>query len=119
MRAMVALHTLQCSLASRGVEVEVAAEGVGVTLIDFTLSRLVTPDGATAFCDLEADPELFAGPKGDCQARRPGSRASFRACLPCKRPACYARAAQVRQHQVCAGSCCGRAPVQTPDPGKP
>ncbi len=70
MRAMVALHILQCSLASRGVEVEVAAEGVGVTLIDFTLSRLVTPDGATAFCDLEADPELFAGPKGDCQARR-------------------------------------------------
>ncbi len=49
---------------------EVAAAGVAVTLIDFTLSRLVTPDGATAFCDLEADPELFAGPKGDCQARR-------------------------------------------------
>ena len=38
-----------------------------MTLIDFTLSRLVTRDGTTAFCDLEADPELFAGPKGDCQ----------------------------------------------------
>ena len=42
-----------------------------MTLIDFTLSRLVTLDGATAFCDLEADPELFNGPKGDCQARAP------------------------------------------------
>ena len=52
----------------RGVDVEVAAEGVAVTLIDFTLSRLVTPDGTIAFCDLEADPELFNGPKGDCQA---------------------------------------------------
>ncbi len=56
--------------ACRGVDIEVAAEGVAVTLIDFTLSRLVTLDGATAFCDLEADPELFNGPKGDCQARR-------------------------------------------------
>ena len=53
----------------RGVDIEVAAEGVAVTLIDFTLSRLVTQDGATAFCDLEADPELFNRPKNDCQAR--------------------------------------------------
>ena len=40
-----------------------------VTLIDFTLSRLCTSDGAGAYCDLEADPELFQGPKGDCQVR--------------------------------------------------
>ena len=60
----------------RGVDVEVAAEGVAVTLIDFTLSRLVTPDGTTAFCDLEADPELFNGPKGDCQACSPSEEAS-------------------------------------------
>ena len=40
-----------------------------VTLIDFTLSRLCTFDGAGAYCDLEADPELFQGPKGDCQVR--------------------------------------------------
>lgn len=38
-----------------------------MTLIDFTLSRLTMPSGAVAFCDLSADPELFAGPKGDCQ----------------------------------------------------
>lgn len=30
-----------------------------VTLIDFTLSRLVTAWGEVAFCDLSADPELF------------------------------------------------------------
>ena len=42
--------------------------GVRVTLIDFTLSRLVTPEGEVAFCDLAADPELFNGPKGDVQA---------------------------------------------------
>ena len=41
--------------------------GLAVTLIDFTLSRLTMPSGAVAFCDLSADPELFAGPKGDCQ----------------------------------------------------
>lgn len=64
--------TRRACLACRGVDVEVAAEGVAVTLIDFTLSRLVTADGATAFCDLEADPELFHGPKGDCQARACG-----------------------------------------------
>ncbi len=41
--------------------------GVAVTLIDFTLSRLNTLTGETAFLDLSADPELFQGPKGDCQ----------------------------------------------------
>lgn len=39
-----------------------------VTLIDFTLSRLTSSGGATHSCDLEADPALFAGRKGDCQA---------------------------------------------------
>ena len=43
-------------------------DGVLVTLIDFTLSRLITSDGDTAFSDLSADPDLFKGPKGDCQA---------------------------------------------------
>lgn len=43
--------------------------GLRLTLIDFTLSRLATASGAIAFCDLSADPELFNGPKGDCQAR--------------------------------------------------
>ena len=65
--------------ACRGVDIEAAAEGVAVTLIDFTLSRLVTRDGATAFCDLEADPELFNGPKGDCQART----TRMELCLAC------------------------------------
>lgn len=40
-----------------------------VTLIDFTLSRLVTVTGEVAFCDLAADPELFKGPKGSVQVR--------------------------------------------------
>lgn len=51
-------------------------QGVLVTLIDFTASRLQTPSGDVAFCDLSADPELFQGPKGNCQVRR-------RAALPC------------------------------------
>ena len=38
-----------------------------VTLIDFTLSRLVTVTGEVAYCDLAADPELFKGPKGSVQ----------------------------------------------------
>ena len=50
-----------------------------VTLIDFTLSRLCTADGAGAYCDLEADPELFQGPKGDCQVRMQLPRAAL--CL--------------------------------------
>lgn len=51
----------------RGVETKANTGGLAVTLIDFTLSRLTLPGGAVAFCDLSADPELFAGPKGDCQ----------------------------------------------------
>ena len=50
------------------VEIETSASCVKVTLIDFTLSRVVTPDGGVAFCDLEGDPALFDGPTGDTQA---------------------------------------------------
>jgi serine/threonine-protein kinase haspin len=52
----------------RGVDIEAAMEGAQVTLIDFTLSRLMTPDGEVAYCDLITDPLLFSGPKGDVQA---------------------------------------------------
>lgn len=44
------------------------AAGLKVTLIDFTLSRLLTQEGEVAFCDLNLDPEIFNGPKGDAQA---------------------------------------------------
>jgi len=47
-----------------------ATHGMAVTLIDFTLSRLRTGTGEVAFCDLGADPDLFKGPKGDCQVGR-------------------------------------------------
>ena len=43
----------------RGVEVVVETEGLEVTLIDFTLSRLRTPAGELQFSDLAADPWLF------------------------------------------------------------
>lgn len=49
------------------MDIEVDTAGVEVTLIDFTLSRLRTADGAGAFCDLSADPALFKGKRGDCQ----------------------------------------------------
>ena len=65
------LHELWCGVVwwHRGVEIEMETAGLCLTLIDFTLSRLQTGTGAIAFCDLSADPELFTGPKGDCQAR--------------------------------------------------
>ena len=44
------------------------AAGLAVTLIDFTLSRLAAAGGGAAYCDLNADPALFAGPRGDPQA---------------------------------------------------
>jgi serine/threonine-protein kinase haspin len=44
------------------------AAGLAVTLIDFTLSRLAADGGGVAYCDLNADPALFAGPRGDAQA---------------------------------------------------
>ncbi len=52
-----------------GVDISLEMAGLTVTLIDFTLSRLETGAGAVAFCDLSADPDLFKGPKNDCQAR--------------------------------------------------
>lgn len=55
------------ALVCRGVELDVKTDGLWVTLIDFTLSRLSTEDERIAFSDLEADPDLFRGPKGDCQ----------------------------------------------------
>ena len=51
----------------RGVDVAAPLAGVRMTLIDFTLSRLVLPGGEPAYCNLAADPELFKGPKGDVQ----------------------------------------------------
>lgn len=51
----------------RDVDVRVRTAGVLVTLIDFTLSRLQLEGGDVVCCDLEADPEIFQGPKGDCQ----------------------------------------------------
>ena len=55
-------HTL------RGVRVACASEGLRVTLIDFTLSRMQPKGCARAtMCDLEADPDMFEGPRGECQ----------------------------------------------------
>eukprot|EP00873_Tetraselmis_striata_P040156 jgi/Tetstr1/460420/TSEL_005681.t1 len=55
-----------CTYNSNALSLDTS--GVEVVLIDFTLSRLITSDGELAFCDLESDPELFQGPKADCQA---------------------------------------------------
>ena len=54
--------------ACRGVQLQVQTQGVEVVLIDFTLSRLTSCQGTSHSCDLEADPAIFAGRKGDCQA---------------------------------------------------
>jgi serine/threonine-protein kinase haspin len=53
-----------------GVELTYPTNGLAVNIIDFTLSRLDMGDGKedVAFCDLEADPELFEGPAGHCQS---------------------------------------------------
>lgn len=61
-------------------------QGLEVTLIDFTLSRLDTPSGV-AFCDMEADPELFDGPTDSLQAEtyrrmRKAVRRDWRASAP-------------------------------------
>ncbi|KIY92326.1 hypothetical protein MNEG_15636 [Monoraphidium neglectum] len=63
-----AAPSLTTSCRLRGMDVSVQTQGVLATLIDFTASRLQTPAGDVAFCDLSADPELFRGPKGNCQA---------------------------------------------------
>ena len=52
----------------RGVDIEVDSSGLGISLIDFTLARLRMPvSGAVVFFNLDSDPELFEGPRGDCQ----------------------------------------------------
>ena len=53
-----------------GVNLTYPTNGLAVNIIDFTLSRLDMGDGKedVAFCDLEADPELFEGPAGHCQS---------------------------------------------------
>jgi serine/threonine-protein kinase haspin len=53
--------------ALRGSSLRVASEGIEVTLIDFTASRLQTPSCGVAFCNLEAEEGLFDGPKGKPQ----------------------------------------------------
>ncbi len=53
----------------RGVRTRSEVEGLRCTIIDFTLSRMRPKhNSAVVFCDLEADPELFDGAKGDMQA---------------------------------------------------
>ncbi|GIM02332.1 hypothetical protein Vretimale_7217 [Volvox reticuliferus] len=51
----------------RGRNLRVATCGVASTIIDFTNSRLVTQDGLLLFFDLNQDPEVFEGPKGEVQ----------------------------------------------------
>ena len=58
-----------------GVDLTFPTNGVDVSVIDFTLSRLDmssadAKDGEEkpVFCDLDADPELFKGPEGHCQS---------------------------------------------------
>ncbi|GBF88054.1 hypothetical protein Rsub_00766 [Raphidocelis subcapitata] len=63
-----AAPSLTTAFRLRGMDISVQTQGVLATLIDFTASRLQTPAGDVAFCDLSADPELFQGPKGNCQA---------------------------------------------------
>ena len=60
---------LKISLMCRGIDLVAQTEGLIVTLIDFTLSRLRTAEGDVAYSDLNADPELFQGPKRDCQVQ--------------------------------------------------
>ena len=61
-------HTMDHML--RGVRVRADTAGLAVTIIDFTLSRSQDPRGGApvAFCDLEQDPDIFAGPKKDVQS---------------------------------------------------
>ena len=64
---MLTLTTVSSAPSRRGCDVKAQAAGVTVTLIDFTLSRLVAASGEAVFCDLAADPALFKGPKGNVQ----------------------------------------------------
>lgn len=58
-------HVLHCRF--RDAVIKVRTEGAVVRLIDFTASRLQTPAGDIAFCNLEAEDGLFDGPKGKPQ----------------------------------------------------
>ncbi|KAG2454502.1 hypothetical protein HYH02_000349 [Chlamydomonas schloesseri] len=51
----------------RGHTIKVSSCGLVATIIDFTNSRLQAADGTLAFCDLEADPAVFEGTRGDVQ----------------------------------------------------
>lgn len=58
----------QIGYTLNGIDMVTESAGVRVTLIDFTLSRLTSKEGDTAYCDLSTDPEIFNGPQGDPQA---------------------------------------------------
>ncbi|XP_021830465.1 serine/threonine-protein kinase haspin homolog [Prunus avium] len=50
-----------------GKQMFIQTFGLGMSIIDFTLSRINTGDDIL-FLDLSSDPELFKGPKGDKQS---------------------------------------------------
>eukprot|EP00775_Hariotina_reticulata_P005959 gene5959-6198_t len=56
---------ISCRLTNCAIKIR--TEGAVVCLIDFTASRLQTPWGDVAYCDLEQEEGLFDGPKGKCQ----------------------------------------------------
>jgi serine/threonine-protein kinase haspin len=97
----------------RGVDVTAAAAGLTVTLIDFTLSRLRRPTGGgVAFCDLEADPALFAGPRGDAQAEtyrraRAATGGNWAAHAPATNALWLAYLAETALAHKAAGARCG------------
>lgn len=73
---LIAASSSKCAhFRLKGQCIQVATHGVQPTIIDFTLSRLVALDGSVAYFDLEADPEVFQGAKGNVQV---GCRASTR-----------------------------------------
>ena len=49
-----------------GKQQRLQSHGIGVNIIDFTLSRLEVEGGRTYFCDLQHDDSIFQG-KGDIQ----------------------------------------------------
>ncbi len=80
-------HQLLSSHKHRGVDVHVPTGGILTTLIDFTLSRLDAEGGDVVYCDLQQDPEIFQGPKGDCQAdtyrrMRTATKGDWSRCCP-------------------------------------
>jgi serine/threonine-protein kinase haspin len=56
---------ISCRLTNCSIKMR--TEGAVVCLIDFTASRLQTPWGDVAYCNLEHEEGLFDGPKGKCQ----------------------------------------------------